>query len=136
MDPVTMAIISAVEAGANSAAGNVAKKALVDCYDGLKALLKKKFGAESDVAEAVDKLEDKPDAKGRRQTVEDEIVAVKAGADPELLAAARALLDQIKAMPGEKHAVQIAHGTGIAQASDGSSASVTFHGSPPPSKND
>jgi hypothetical protein len=136
MDPVTMAIISAVEAGANSAAGDVAKTALVDCYDGLKALLKKKFGSESDVAEAVDKLEDKPGAKGRRQTVEDEIAAVKASADPELLAAARALLDQVKAMPGAQHTVQIASGTGIAQASGGSSANVTFHGSLPPSKND
>lgn len=136
MDPVTTAVLAAIEAGANSAAGDVAKKALVDCYDGLKALLKKKFGGESEVAQAVDKLEDKPDAKGRRLTVEEEMTAVKAGADPELLMAAQALLNQLKAMPGAKQSVQIAHGAGIAQASEGSSASVTFHGSPPPTKND
>ena len=35
----------------------------------MKTLLKKKFG-ECDVAQAVDKLEEKPDAKGRRQTAE------------------------------------------------------------------
>lgn len=134
MDPVTTAILAAVEAGVNSAAGDVAQKALVDCYDGLKALLKKKFGSESDVAEAVGKLEDKPDAKGRRQTVQDELEAVKAGADPELLAAAQALLEQLKAIPQAGQNVQIAHGTGIAQASHGSTASVTF-GSPLP-KND
>jgi hypothetical protein len=136
MDPVTTAIIAAVEAGANRAAGDVAKKTLVDCYDGLKALLKKKFGNESDVADAVDRLEKQSDPKGCRQTVEDEIVAVKAGADPELLAPAQALFDQIKAMRGAKHNVQVAHGTGIAQARDASSASVIFHGSPPPPKND
>lgn len=135
MDPVTMAIIAAVEAGLSSAAGDVAKKALVDCYDGLKALLKKKFGGDSDVAEAVDKLEEKPDAKGRRQTVEEELQAVNAGTDQELLAAAQALLDQLKAIPGAKHNVQIARGTGIAQASDGSHASVTFNG-PPPAKDE
>jgi hypothetical protein len=106
MDPVTTAIIAAVEAGANSAAGDLAKKALVDCYDGLKALIKKKFGSDSDVAEAVDKLEKKPDAAGRRQTVGDELQAVNAGTDPELLAAAQALLDQLKAIPGAKQTVQ------------------------------
>ncbi|MFM0223095.1 hypothetical protein [Paraburkholderia dipogonis] len=135
MDPVTLAIIAAVEAGASSAAGDVAKKALVDGYDGLKALLKKKFGSDSDVADAVDKLEKKPDAAGRRQTVGDELQAVNAGSDPELLAAAQALLDQIKAIPGAKHNVQIARGTGIAQASDGSNASVTFDG-PSPAKDE
>jgi hypothetical protein len=44
-----------------------------------------------------------------------------------LLAAAQALLDQIKTLPGAKNNVQIAHGTGIAQASDGSIATVNFY---------
>ena len=67
--------------------------------------------------------------------MEDELEAVKAGADPELLAAAQALLDQVKAIPQAGQKVQIAHGTGIAQASDGSHASVTFDG-PPPAKDE
>ncbi|MGF6408868.1 hypothetical protein [Paraburkholderia sp. MM5482-R1] len=133
MDPITTAVIAAVSAGASS---EITKKAIAESYDGLKALLKKKFGSDSDVADAVDKLEKKPDAAGRRQTVEDELVEVNAGDDPDLLAAAQALLDQIKATSGYKHNVQFAHGTGIAQASDGGSASVTFHDSRPPTKND
>lgn len=129
MDPVTTAIIAAVEAGATSAAGDVAKKALVDCYVGVKDLLKKKFGGESDVAMAVDRLEEKPDAKGRRQTVEDELVAVNAGDDPELLAAAQALLDEVKSRPGGEHHIQHVQGDFNAVADRGSSASVTIHGS-------
>jgi hypothetical protein len=138
MDPVTTAIIAAVEAGAHSAAGDVAKKALVDCYDGLKELLKKKFGGASDVAQAVDKLEGKPDAKGRRQTVQDELEAVNAGADADLCKAAQelqVLLDQLKPTTRAEQHVQIAHGTGIAQAADGSNASVTFYG-PAPAKDE
>lgn len=132
MDPITTAVIAAVSAGASS---EVTKKTIAESYDGLKALLTKKFGSDSDVAEAVDRLEKKPDAAGRRQTVGDELQAVNAGTDPELLAAAQALLDQIKAIPGAKLNVQIARGTGIAQAGDGSNASVTFDG-PPPAKDE
>lgn len=129
MDPVTMAIIAAVEAGANSAAGDVAKKALVDCYDGLKSLLIKKFGTESDVAEALDKLEKQPDAKGRRQTVQDELVAVDAGADPELLKAAQALVDQIKSRPGGEQHITNVQGDLNVVADRGSSASINISGS-------
>ena len=43
MDPVSVAIISALSAGATGAATDVAKKAIVDGYEGLKALLN--FGA-------------------------------------------------------------------------------------------
>jgi hypothetical protein len=132
MDPITTAVIAAVAAGASS---EVTKKTIAESYDGLKALLKKKFGSDSDVAAAVEELEKKPDAKGRRQTVEDELEAVNAGADTELLAAAQALLDQIKTVPQVEQNVQIARGTGIAQAGHGSRSSVTFT-SPPPSKND
>lgn len=133
MDPVTTAIIAAVSAGASS---EVTKKTISDGYESLKGLLKKKFGVESKVAVAVDELEGQPDAKGRRLTVEEEMTAAKVGDDAELLAAAQALLDQIKAAPRVKHNIQIAQGAGIAQASDASSASVVFHGSPPPVKND
>ncbi|MGF6408360.1 hypothetical protein [Paraburkholderia sp. MM5482-R1] len=135
MDPVTTAITAALSAAASGATTEVAKKAISDSYEGLKGLLKKKYGSESDVAEALDKLDDKPDAKGRRQTVEDELEAVNAGADPELLAAARALLQQINAVPKAEQNVQIAHGTGIAQAAHGSNASVKFDG-PPPAKDE
>jgi hypothetical protein len=135
MEPVTNAIIAALSAGASSATTEVAKKAIADGYEGLKDLLKKKFGIGSDVVAAVDNLESKPDSDGRQKVLEDEVAAAGAPADAELVRVAIALLEQIRTLPGGTQHVQIAQGTGIAQATGTSAATVTFYGSPPP-KND
>jgi hypothetical protein len=129
MDPVTTAILAAIAAGA--AKGGVegvvesARKAIVKGYVVLKDLLREKFGAGSEVVKAVDGLENKPDSAGRKQTVSEELAAVKASDDPDLLKAAQALLEQIKAQPGGKHYIQqVAQGSYIAQAAQGSTAIV------------
>ena len=136
MDPVSVsgAIIAAVSAGAAAGATDMAKKAIADSYEGLKALIKKKFGG-GDAAEAIGKLEAKPVSEGRRATVAEELKAVNADAEPELVSAARALLQLIQALPqGEKH-IQAAQGIGIAQADRGSTATATVF-SPPARKTD
>ncbi|MFP3558867.1 hypothetical protein SB861_50715 [Paraburkholderia sp. SIMBA_049] len=135
MDPVTTAIIAALSAGASGATTEVAKKAISDGYEGLKDLLKKKFGTESDVASAVGNLEIKPDSDGRQKVLEEEVAAAGAPGDAELVRVATALLEQIRTQPGGAQHVQSAQGTGIAQAAGNSTATVTLHGSPPP-KND
>jgi hypothetical protein len=130
MDPVTVAIIAALSAGATSGVTDAAKKTIVDGYEGLKGLLKKKFGSNSGVADAIDKLQATPDSPGRRETLAKELKAINAAAEPELLCAAQSLLELIKAMPqGERH-IQVAHGTGIAQADRQSTATVNIYGSP------
>jgi hypothetical protein len=99
-------------------------------YQGLKSLIKKKFGDHSDVVEAIDKLEAKTDSDGRKQTLAEELKAINPAVDPDLLSAAQSLLALINALPqGEKH-IQVAHGTGIAQADRGSTATVTTHAPP------
>jgi len=134
MDPVTVAIIAALSAGATSGATDVSKKAIVDGYEALKTLLKKKFGDDSDATDAIDKLQARPDSLARRETVAEELQAVNAAADPELLHAAQSLLELVKALPqGEQYIQQIAQGTGIAQAGGGT-ATVTMYG--PPGKKD
>ena len=136
MDPLTTSIIAAITAGAATGATDVAKKAIADGYDALKGLIKKKFGGNSQVVDAMDKLQAKPDSAGRRETLAEEIREIKAAEQPELLAAAGSLLELIKAMPnGEQHIQQVAQGTGIAQASGGSTASVNIY-APAGSKND
>jgi Het-E N-terminal domain len=131
MDPITTAIVAAITAGAATGATDVAKKTIVDGYEALKALVKKKFGGNSEVADAIEKLQTKPDSAGRRETLAEEVKASKAAEEPDLLAAARLLLESIKGMPnGEQHIQQVAQGTGIAQASGGSSATVNMYGSP------
>jgi hypothetical protein len=131
MDPITAAIIAALTAGAASCVTEAAKKAISDGYSGLKALISKKFGGKSDVTEAIEKLQAKPESPGRQQTLAEELKATNASADPELMGAAQSLLELIKALPqGDQH-IQNAVGTGIAQADRGSTASVSFAAPPP-----
>ena len=133
MDPVSTAIIAALSAGAASGVTDAAKQAMVDAYHGLKALISKRFGSDSEVGNAIEKLQAKPDSDGRKQTLAEELKAVNAAAEPDLVTAAQSLLALIKALPqGEPH-IQQAKGIGIAQASGGSSASVHIHG-PLPAK--
>jgi hypothetical protein len=132
-DLVANTIVAAISAGAVTGAQDTAKSAIADSYQGLKSLIKKKFGRDSEVAEAIDKLEAKPDSEGKKQVLAEELKAVNSTSDPDLVSAAQSLLALIKAMPsGEKH-VQFAQGAGIAQADRGSTATITMH---TPPKND
>ena len=126
---ISLSLIHISVAGAT----DTVKVAIADAYQGLKSLVKKKFGDHSDVAEAIDKLEAKPDSGGRKETVLEELKAINSTSDPELVSAAQSLFKLIQALPqGEKHN-QVAKGTGIAQADCGSTA-VTMHA--PPKKDD
>ena len=103
MDPITAAIVAALAAGVAAGATEVGKKVIVDAYDALKAALKKKFGADSDLAEAVEKLEKKPDSAGRQETLKEEVEAAQAANDPQLQQLAQALIEALKSTPeGEK----------------------------------
>ncbi len=133
-NPLRAAIIAALSASAASGVSDITKKAIVDGYNGLKALVTKKFGTNNEATTAIQKLETKPESLGRQQTLAEELQASGAAADPELLTAAQSLLELIKSLPtGEQH-IQHAAGTGIAQADRGSTASVTF--APSPTKED
>jgi hypothetical protein len=131
VDILINAITAALSAGAASGAKDAAKTAVVDAYDGLKDLIRKRFGSESNVAVAVSDLEAKPDSKGRTQVLRKELDVARAGADTELVSVAQALLALVRSLPdGEKH-VQIATGQGIAIADRGSTATVTYYAPPP-----
>ena len=131
MEPITAAIIAALTAGAASGLTEAAKKAISDGYSGLKALINKKFGGKSDVTDAIEKLQAKPESPGRQQTLTEELKTANASADSELVSAAQSLLELIKSLPqGEQH-IQNAIGTGIAQADRGSTATVSFAAPPP-----
>lgn len=124
MDPITVAIVAAIGIGTVSGATKIAEQTIVDAYNGLKVLFVKKFGQNSDVVKAVERLEEKPTSSGRRTTLSEEIVSAKAADDQDILVAANDLLDRIKQLPsGEQH-IQDALGSYIAQADRGSTASV------------
>ncbi len=125
MEPITTTLLSALVAGAAAGVTEAGKKLVVDGYEALKAALKARFGADSELAGAVAGLEKHPDSDGRKQSLHEEIVTAKAQEDPELVELARALLDQIESQPGGAQHIQKAVGSYIAQADRGSTATVT-----------
>jgi len=136
MDPITTAIVAALTAGAAAGGTETVKKAIADGYESLKSLIKRKF-SKGDVGEALDKLHANPQSRGRQGVLAEEMAKTTAIKDPELLAAAEALLNMVRKLPqGEQHIQQIAHGAGIAQASGGSTATVNMTGSAGDKKND
>jgi hypothetical protein len=127
MDPITLAIVTAVGSGLAAAAGDVSKQALVDGYAALKAGLARKFGAQSDVVQAAEAVEAKPESDGRKATLEEEVKAAGADQDAELLALAKALVEKIGSTPGGQPISQTATGDGNVQIAGSSGSSVTIH---------
>lgn len=93
MDPITTAFVTAL-------AIPMAKDVIKDGYDALKAALKKKFGDQSDVVNAVEQLEKKPDSEGRKATLQEEVENAKVNDDPEIVKLAQDFLNQLKEQPG------------------------------------
>ena len=63
MDPLSLIVMAAA-----AAAGVVGTKIVEDGYSKLKATLVTRFGKESDVAQALKKVEERPDSESRRRT--------------------------------------------------------------------
>jgi hypothetical protein len=93
MDPLTI-LVTALVTGAAEKLKPTAGKAVEEAYEGLKALLLRKFGDKEDVSDAVDKVEGKPGSQAREGLLKEELEAAGAHEDEELLAAAKALLEQ------------------------------------------
>jgi hypothetical protein len=110
MDPITTAIVAALGAGAISGATEVGEQIISDAYSKLKDLLGKKFGTKSKVVKAVKELESNPKSAARKEVVKEEVAAVQADQDTELLQLAQSLLKSIKALPGGTQIIQTATG--------------------------
>ena len=126
MDPITAAIVAAISAGALGGLTEVSKTALTDAYGKLKALLVKKFGHESDVVQAVEQVEAKPASQARQAMLAEEVAAVQADHDAELLQIAQAVLQALQSSSENAGHMQTATGNYIAQADRGSNASVNI----------
>ncbi|MFL5539719.1 MAG: hypothetical protein ACJ8J0_12040 [Longimicrobiaceae bacterium] len=98
MDPITTAITAAL--------AHLGAAAVKDAYAGLKALLVRKFGADSKVTEAVDGVEARPESEGRKAVLAEELAAAGAGDDEEIVRAARALAAAVEAHGGPAVSVQ------------------------------
>jgi 3-methyladenine DNA glycosylase/8-oxoguanine DNA glycosylase len=98
MDAILTAIFAAL--------GKLSETVVKDGYEALKAVIRRKFGKDSDLSDAVEKLEKNPTSSGRKETLKEELVAAKADQDTEIVQAAQALLEKIKALPGGKQLIQ------------------------------
>ena len=92
MDPITLAITTAL--------GNLGQAVIKDAYDALKGALQLKFGADNDLIEAVDKLEQKPDSKARQAVLQEEVEMLKAAQDLELVQLAEILFEKLNKVSG------------------------------------
>ena len=122
MDPITSAIVQAL---AIALGNNVIK----DGYEALKAALKKKFGEDHDVVDAVNKLEKSPDREDRKATLEAEVKIAKVNDDPEIVKLAQELLKQIKpeeSAATSKYKTEFQAEVKGAQIGDGNTQQNTF----------
>jgi uncharacterized protein YjbI with pentapeptide repeats len=88
MNAVTTAIMTALP--------NLNKDTIRNSYYTLKGAIEKKFGSESDLVDALNRLEEKPNSEGRKTTVKEEIETVRANDDPELILLSQNLLAHLK----------------------------------------
>jgi hypothetical protein len=95
MDPITLAIVAAGAAGITK----VGEQSIIDAYNGLKELIKRKFGAGSEVVKAAEAVEANPQSKGRAATLGEEVESAKVQDDPDIVKAANALLAKLKEVP-------------------------------------
>jgi alkyl hydroperoxide reductase subunit AhpF len=102
MDPITTAILAALVAGVTAGATDVGKKAIIDAYEGLKGIIKKKFGSQNKVTEAISSLEGAPESEGRKLTLQEEVTATEADQDQDILAAVQELEKQLAAHGDER----------------------------------
>ena len=119
MDPITTAIVATLASGFGGDATAVEKKAKVEAYEALIAILEKKFGIQSEIVNAIEGLEAKPNSTGRKGVLKEEVAAAKADRDPDILQAAQVLLDQIRAKPDGERLIQNAVDSYMVHADQG-----------------
>ena len=117
MDPINT-IVAAVVAGSVAATKDVATQAVKDGYAALKALLVGKFGEKSDVADALEKVENRPDSEARQALLKEELESADASQDVELVQGAQAFLTLLKESglaPGPSYQATLTGSGAIAQ---------------------
>jgi hypothetical protein len=133
MDPITTAILAVLP----SLASDVVKSSVKDAYEGLKAVIRRKWGDTATISKAISAIEEDPNSKAQAAVLEEKVAAVKAGDDTEVVQALRQLVEQMKThgIGGEALArIQFNMSGGVVQGVAGAEnvqiGSMTF-GAPP-----
>jgi disulfide oxidoreductase YuzD len=135
VDPITAAIVAALPAVVSS----VVVSGVKDAYEGLKAVIRRKWGEAAPISKAISAIEEDPTSKAQATVLEEKVAAVKAIEDAEVAQALRRLLEQLEthgiaAEAVAKIQVNMRGGVlqGVAGAENVQIGSMTF-GSPPKS---
>jgi hypothetical protein len=99
MDPVTV-VVAAIAGGAATGLNQTVAQAVRDAYAALKGLIARKYG---DVD--VSAVEKKPDSAPKRDSLAEDLAEAGAGDDMELVGAARALIEAVRAHAADAGAV-------------------------------
>jgi hypothetical protein len=91
MEPVTL-LLTALAMGAKAALKDTASLAVKDAYDGLKALIVRKFGNKA----SLESLAQRPESKAKQAAAEEDLVDAGAAADAEVMAKAREVVSAVE----------------------------------------
>ena len=92
MDPITAAILAVLPA----LASDVVKSGVKDAYEGLKAVIRRKWGDAAPISKAIAAIEEDPKSKAQAAVLEEKVGAVKATEDAEVAQALHQLVEQMK----------------------------------------
>jgi hypothetical protein len=133
MDPITTAIVAALPA----LASGLVTSGLKDAYQGLKAVIRRKFGESSQVSKAVEALEADPGSKGQAAVLQEKVAVAHASEDPDVMKALAELVNTLKeakiggeAVSNIKIAITGGTVSGVIGAQQVTVGSMTF-GAPP-----
>jgi hypothetical protein len=92
MDPITTAILAVLQV----AGSEVVKAGVKDAYEGLKVVIRRKWGEAAPISKAISAIEEDPTSKADAAVLEEKVVAVKASADAEVAQALHDLVERMK----------------------------------------
>ena len=92
MDPITAAILAVLPA----LASDMVKTGVKDAYEGLKAVIRRKWGEGAPISKAIAAVEEDPTSKAQAAVLEEKVGAVKATEDAEVAQALHQLVEQMK----------------------------------------
>jgi len=92
MDPITAAILAVLPA----LASDMVKSGVKDAYEGLKAVIRRKWGDAAPISKAIAAIEEDPKSKAKAAVLEEKVGAVKAAENSEVAQALHHLVEQMK----------------------------------------
>jgi hypothetical protein len=92
MDPLTTAVLAVLRIIGSEAV----KSGVKDAYEGLKAVIRRKWGDTAPISKAISAIEEDPTSKAQAAVLKEKVSAVKATEDAEVAQALHKLVEQMK----------------------------------------